>query len=169
MNSRDEIQGLPPIVGDSPKILILGTGPRHASLSKRQYYAHVQNQFWKIMSEHVQCSHNSSYEARKLTLIENRVALWDVKKYCKLKGSLESKTEKELLNDIPAFLGKYPTIVRIGFNGEKAEKKFKKYFAMDMINRKQLQCILLPSTSSAYASMSLKEKQEQWAELFEGI
>ena len=164
-----EIQGFPPIVGDSPKILILGTMPSVASLTHQEYYANPQNLFWRLIGEHVKCQHDSRYETRKQALMKSGVAVWDVLKSCKREGSLDSRIEQEVPNDIATFLDKYPTIVRIGLNGRKAENLFKKYIVQNLRNKEHLQCFDLPSTSPANASISMKEKRERWAQLFEGI
>ena len=41
--------GLPPIVSDNTRLLVLGSFPSNASLARQQYYAHPQNHFWKIL------------------------------------------------------------------------------------------------------------------------
>ena len=43
------IQGLLPIVGDFPRILILGTMLSPDSLAQQQYYCNPGNQFWRII------------------------------------------------------------------------------------------------------------------------
>ena len=163
------IQGFPPIVGDSPKILILGTMPSVASLTHQEYYANPQNLFWRIIGGYVDCLHDSSYETRKQALKKAGVAVWDVLKRCKREGSLDSRIEKEVPNDVVAFLEEYPTIVRIGLNGRKAEKLFMQYIAPNVKNMECLQYFDLPSTSPANASISMEVKRERWAKLFEGI
>ena len=43
--------GLRPVIQESSRILILGTMPGDDSLRLQQYYAHANNQFWKILGE----------------------------------------------------------------------------------------------------------------------
>src|SRR3989344_2568840 len=43
------LQGLPPVVSAGTVVLVLGSFPGAASLRLRQYYAHPQNHFWKIL------------------------------------------------------------------------------------------------------------------------
>ena len=44
-----KISSFPPIINNESKILILGSIPGIKSLEMKQYYAHPQNKFWKII------------------------------------------------------------------------------------------------------------------------
>lgn len=46
-----ELTGLPPLAGDHPEILVLGTFPGCCSLCKGEYYADRGNSFRKIMAD----------------------------------------------------------------------------------------------------------------------
>ena len=41
--------GLPPVIGDRPVVLILGSSPSVISLEKKEYYSNPRNQYWQIM------------------------------------------------------------------------------------------------------------------------
>ena len=41
----------PPVVDAHTRVLILGSLPGEASLAQSQYYAHKQNQFWRLAGE----------------------------------------------------------------------------------------------------------------------
>lgn|GEM_PF-4451971 len=40
---------MPPVINDNCKILILDSLPGEKSLQLQEYYAHPQNQFWRII------------------------------------------------------------------------------------------------------------------------
>ena len=53
MNAKnsDLLTGLPPILDAGVEVVVLGSFPSPASLTAQQYYAHPQNQFWRLMGE----------------------------------------------------------------------------------------------------------------------
>ena len=58
------IQAFPPIIGKNPQTLILGTMPGGKSLAANQYYAHPQNQFWKLMGDIYGAGRDLPYDER---------------------------------------------------------------------------------------------------------
>ena len=44
------LRGLAPIADERARVLILGSFPSEASLAAQHYYAHPQNQFWRILA-----------------------------------------------------------------------------------------------------------------------
>ncbi|MCL1807401.1 MAG: DNA-deoxyinosine glycosylase, partial [Oscillospiraceae bacterium] len=42
-------QFFPPLVGDNPRTLILGTFPSPLSRERGEYYGNPRNQFWRLL------------------------------------------------------------------------------------------------------------------------
>lgn len=159
-------RGLPFISGPKPELLILGSFPGERSLQARQYYAHPQNSFWKIMGMIFGNTYEESYERRLEIIRMNKLALWDVLLSCERQGSMDgSIIEKgSRSNDLEGFFRDHPTVMTICFNGQKAAKLFRKIVQPGLAGLPQgLSQKVLPSTSPAYASMSLEAKAALWA------
>ena len=155
VGSNNSKIGLKPWVGENPKVLILGSLPGDESLKQQAYYCNKGNFFWRIM-------HNlfGESEADNRTFITSQgIALWDCICSAERSGSSDAriKSGTEVYNNIEEFLAQYPTIKTIVFNGQKAEKSFRK-------QRKNIDCatIRLVSTSGA-AAKSLKERLDNWS------
>ena len=103
----------PPIVDENSKILILGTMPGEKSLQRNQYYAHKNNQFWKIIFILFQQPLTEHYDARKAILLKNHIALWDVLKACEGEGSSDKNIMNAVPNDFVSFYKRYPKIKKI--------------------------------------------------------
>jgi len=157
------IQSFPPIEKTDARILILGSMPGEASLRAGQYYAHPQNLFWRIMGELLGTEPASPYEQRVQALKSARIALWDVLRSCRRKGSLDSDIDDESLvpNDFAAFFRGHPKISHVFFNGAKAEACYRKH-VRPTINTWPIEYLRLPSTSPANASISRERKLEMW-------
>lgn len=141
-----------PIVFNDSKILILGSFPSIDSFDKSFYYAHPRNQFWKILS--TVTSYPINNRDQKIWLLkESKIALWDMVASCSRDSSLDSSLEEIEVNNLAEFLEEYPTITTIAFTGRLAERLFKMHF--DYL---EIETLYLPSPSSAYAKMSLKNK-----------
>lgn len=151
-----------PQINKKSKILILGSIPGIKSLEEQKYYAHPQNRFWKIMG--LLCKspdlYKLNYNDKIKILLKNNFALWDVIKFCKREGSLDSNIQAEIPNDIKKLLEDYPNVEKICLNGNKAYSAFKKYFP-DLI--KKYSCYKMPSTSPANAKYSLNDLYKEWS------
>ncbi len=147
-----------PIVDENSKVLILGSFPSFDSFKYSFYYANRYNVFWKIMSELYGIELNSNEEKREF-LLEKKIALWDMVKSCSRDSSLDNKLQDIVVNDIEKFLKKYPNIQKIGCNGRKS-------YDLLLKNFKSLKdkTMYLPSTSSANARMSYKDKFNAYKE-----
>jgi double-stranded uracil-DNA glycosylase len=158
------IQSFPPIASGTSRVLILGTMPGKVSLRERQYYAHPQNVFWRILAEILGFDPASPYATRVATVQSADIAVWDVLQSCVRASSLDSAIDASSVipNDFEAFLAEHPQIRRICFNGAKAEALYLKHVRPFVAANSHVQYLRLPSTSPANASLSLAEKLQAW-------
>lgn len=161
--------GFPPVSRGDARVLVLGTLPGAESLRKRQYYGNGHNAFWKIMGELTGAVPELPYEERLEHMAAHGVALWDVCESALREGSLDSAIEAEQPNDFGAFFDEHRHIALIAFNGQPAERLFRRLVRqrLDMCIL-DLPIVILPSTSPAYASMRYVEKLARWREALSG-
>ena len=165
------LTGLAPIVGEHPKILILGSMPSVASLEKQQYYGHPRNAFWPLLAHCLSFELERDY-AKNVELIKQRsIAVWDVIGQCERPGSLDSAIIKgsEVLNPIKSLLEKNREIQAIGLNGGTAAALFTKHCLPGSFGSGEvkIKILNLPSTSPANAGMTFEQKCAKWQPLFE--
>jgi len=158
------VHSFPPISDPASRVLILGSMPGKASLRAKQYYAHPQNAFWRIITALFELDADAPYEVRVEALRENRIALWDVMKSCTRASSLDSDVVESSIvpNAFPSFLRAHPRIATICFNGAKAEESFQRYALPRLGARADLAYYRLPSTSPAHASLPFAKKLAAW-------
>jgi len=149
-----------PIATPEARALILGSMPGTASLQAKQYYAHLQNAFWRIMGDLVGAGPDKPYDERVRILSERGIAVWDVLQTCTRCGSLDVDIRNEVPNDFATFFAAHPCITHIGLNGGKAAASFKKHAALYC--PKNVVITTLPSTSPAHAARSFAEKCALW-------
>ena len=147
-----------PIADELTEILILGSLPGERSLEIQQYYGHAQNRFWKIISA---LTLTQRLQKKKL-LLENKIAVWDVVKEAKRKGSLDTNIVGEIPNDLNWFIENHKKLKIIAFNGSKSQKLFDKYFQ----RKPHLTYLHLPSTSPANANYNFARLLESWKAIF---
>jgi hypoxanthine-DNA glycosylase len=143
-------------------VLILGSLPGEASLRAQRYYAHPQNQFWRLAGTviHREDLPTLDYEARLDAILDAGIGLWDTIASAVRQGSLDAairEAEHAPLADLVATL---PHLRAVGFNGKTSAR----------IGRPQLagaafELIDLPSSSPAHASMPYAEKRGRWLSL----
>ena len=158
--NRDYKQGLPPWVGNSPYILILGTMPGDQSIQAQSYYNNIaNNSFWGIMYSILGTNENQS---PKDYITSHHIALWDCIKSGIRRGSMDKDFDEGTieLNDIQSFLKMYPTIHTIVLNGKKAAEYFHRHFGMTS----SCKVICLHSTSNANKRwISDDDKIREWS------
>lgn len=159
------INSFPPVIGSQPRVLILGSMPGVASLAAQEYYAMPRNTFWPIMGELFGAHFGIPYRQRLETLVDCRVALWDVLGSCVRPGSLDASIEPHsvAVNDFNKLFTDYSTIGQVFFNGRKAAEMFRRHVLSTLgSGAENFSCSTLPSTSPAYAALSFDEKLAAW-------
>jgi hypoxanthine-DNA glycosylase len=155
------LHGLPPIIGDDARMLILGNMPSAMSLAARQYYVNPRNAFWRITGEIFGFDPGEPYDDRTAALRAHGVAVWDVLRSCRRAGSLDSAVEPDSMvpNNFQALFDQHPRIAHVLFNGAAAENNFNRLVrvVLDLGYRR------LPSTSPAQ-TMRHEDKLRAWRE-----
>ena len=153
-------EGLPPVVGDDARVLVLGSFPSERSLVVGEYYANRRNQFWQLMAALFDVDVDLPYEERVDALTGHGVALWDVVRSCRRVGSLDAKIDRTTLvvNDFGPLFARHPGIQRIFVNGLTAFELFEARVVTE------LPAVRLPSSSGALP-MSFADKLDRWREV----
>jgi double-stranded uracil-DNA glycosylase len=184
MPPTPRLTGLSPLVGESPRVLILGSFPSEISLSKKEYYANPRNRFWHVMEALLGIAAVLPYHVRTVKLKEKRIALWDVTKECEREGSDDAAIKNEAMNDIPGFLRDHPSVSVIILNGKRAAHIFHRQFhegAPGPAGSRGrpggegalwtwipgIMIFTLPSTSPANARFGLPQLEDAWSILKE--
>lgn len=152
------IHPLKPIFDSRSEVLILGSFPSVISRKQNFYYANPTNRFWKVMS----IVFEEEIIDREQFLLKHHIALWDVIYSCRIQGSSDASIKDMKVNDIESILNK-SSIHTIFTTGKKAEMLYQKYVDLD------IECICLPSTSSANARMNVGALVEQYKQVKERI
>jgi len=159
-----QVECFPPIAGASSRVLLLGSMPGKASLRAGEYYAHRQNSFWRIMGALCQFDSTAPYEVRTQKLLKAGIAVWDVLQSCSRESSLDSDIEEAsiVVNPFEEFFQAHPQVIRVFFNGAKAEQSYRRYVLPKITPTEPLEYGRLPSTSPAHASLCFAEKLAAW-------
>lgn len=150
--------GLPPVLGGSPKVLILGTAPSVLSAQKGEYYGNPRNHFWPLMAEVLGREMPDDYSGRCGVLVSNGVALWDMLARCDIRGSDDGSITNPVPNDLQRFAD--VGLRQVFINGRTAFRLYERF------NGALFKGIVtsLPSSSPANA-MTLSDKLERWMEI----
>jgi TDG/mug DNA glycosylase family protein len=154
--------GLPPLIDERSRVLVLGSFPSKLSLHKREYYGNPQNHFWLIMEALFGIDRQAPYARRTDALLEERIAVWDVIAECSREGSGDDAIMDATPNTLSRLLHEFPDIRSIAFNGGTALRTAR-LFAPDLFEADDLACERLPSTSPRNARLPLTAKVETWA------
>lgn len=156
------VHSFEPVIGNNPRVLILGSMPGIVSLQAVQYYANPRNAFWPIMADLFAIEIDCEYQHRIDQIKQLPVILWDTIKACHREGSLDSSIKSNQLeaNDIPALLQHYPDVQLVACNGATSERYFNRLVKGQL--EYQIEVLRLPSTSPANATMSYRQKLAAW-------
>lgn len=152
--------GLLPIARKDARILILGSLPGDASLAMGQYYAHPQNQFWRLVGEATQQDLVAMEYARRIAALHSAgIALWDVIGAADRQGSLDQKIRGAHVNDLHEFFATLTQLRVVAFNGKKAAA-----YAGNALDGLPIDILRLPSSSAAY-TLGFHQKAIAWSGL----
>jgi hypoxanthine-DNA glycosylase len=108
----------PPVVDPNVRLLVLGSLPGERSLAERRYYAHPQNQFWRLISPAAGGDLlNLPYDQRLKALLAAHIGLWDVVASATRPGSTDAAMRDIEGHDIAALAATLPVLRAIAFNG----------------------------------------------------
>ncbi len=158
-----KLQGLPPLLGRQTRVLILGSFPSVKSLQTQQYYAHPQNQLWRLIFSIISPSSPYEicamcYQIRSDYLMQHGVGLWDVYASCERIGSLDCAIRHAQLNDLASLKQRCPDLQAIAHNGSDSYAHAKYTLGLGLPVYK------LPSSSPANASWRFERKLQVWRE-----
>ena len=151
---------LPPVVSPDVRLLVCGSLPGEASLRAERYYAHPQNQFWRLLGWVLgEPLAELTYEERLGLLLRRRVGLWDTVATARREGSLDGAMRDISANSLAELAVTLPRLEAVGFNGAMAGRLGRKALAAS-----GLALVDLPSSSPAY-TLPFAAKAERWAVL----
>jgi TDG/mug DNA glycosylase family protein len=166
---RKLVRGLPPVLGKSPVVLILGSFPSTRSLAAGEYYGNPRNQFWPIMEEVLGIDRTLPYPRRLECLREARVALWDVVATCERTGSSDASIRDATANDLSSLLNGSPSIRHIVLNGRTGAGRWFDRLLGGVREIPGISVEIFPSTSPANARLSLQGKVAVWKRIREYV
>jgi hypoxanthine-DNA glycosylase len=155
------LRGFAPVIDAGVRVLILGSFPSAASLAAAQYYAHPQNQFWRILGAILDEPRDEPlaalpYAERLPRVLRHGVGIWDVLGACDRAGSLDSAIRNARANDFATLRRRAPRLTHVLFNGQAAGRYERDFVQAGFVTA------VLPSTSPAHAARSPAQKLRLW-------
>lgn len=152
----------PPMVDAATRLLVLGSLPGERSLAEQRYYAHPQNQFWRLISAAAGRDLAAlDYPDRLAALKQARIGLWDVVASARRTGSTDAALRDVEGHDIAALAATLPDLRAIAFNGGTAFRTGSKQLGAAA---KRYTIVALPS-SSALHTVGFERKLPEWQAL----
>ena len=149
-----------PVYDSGSRILILGTFPSVASRKEGFYYGNPRNRFWQVAAGVFGVDIPETTGEKTGFLLSAGIALWDAVLSCEIAGSADSKIKNIITNDLNPVLSGC-RIERIYANGKTAGKLYNRH----MLPGTGRDIIILPSTSPANASWTLKHLTDEWSRI----
>ena len=149
-----------PVGASRPCLLVLGSLPGDASLAAARYYAHPQNQFWRLLGAALgEPLADLAYDERLARLGQRGVGLWDVVGEASRIGSLDGALRNVSANPLAEFVARHPQLRAIGFNGQAAAR-----IGRRVLGDAPIALVDLPSSSPAY-TLAFAAKASRWSVL----
>jgi hypoxanthine-DNA glycosylase len=160
MMGEDRKFGLPPVVREDARLLVLGSLPGEASLAAGRYYAHPRNQLWRLLGAMTgEPLDTLGYDQRLERLVARKVALWDVIHAARRVGSLDQAISDVEQRDLAGFVAGLPELRAVGFNGGMAARIGRRALAGSAFT-----LVDLPSSSPAF-TLPFADKAARWMAL----
>ena len=150
-----------PVGARDALLLILGSLPGDASLRAQRYYAHPQNQFWRLLGTAIgEDLASVPYDDRLSRLTSRGIALWDVVGEARRHGSLDGAIRGATPNRLAEYVATHPRLRAVAFNGKTAARLGR----MALTGLSGLETVELPSSSPAY-TIAFADKLDKWSAL----
>lgn len=147
----------PPVADARTRVLILGSLPGERSLAEGRYYAHPQNQFWRMVGAVIGRDLQAmAYGDRLATLLGTGIGLWDVVARARRAGSSDAAIRDASANDLAALADELPNLRAVAFNGGAAAA-----MGRPLLAGRDLALVALPSSSPLH-TVGLTAKQPAW-------
>lgn len=159
-----QIHTIDPVYDKNSRVLILGSFPSVKSRETEFFYGHPQNRFWRVLAGLLELPVPENIEQKRLLLLENKIALWDVIQSCEITGSDDASIKNVVPNDLSPILTD-SDIKQIFTNGGAASRLYEKI----LLPETKLPAISLPSTSPANARFSLEKLMQDWRVILDYI
>jgi hypoxanthine-DNA glycosylase len=151
----------PPVIRPDIRLLVLGSLPGAVSLELQRYYAHPQNQFWRLIGRVIGRELAPlDYDARLDALLEAGVGLWDTVAKASREGSLDANIRLHAASDLHSLIATLPELRAIAFNGGTSARIGRK----ELAGSEHVALVDLPSSSPAY-TLPFADKLARWLSL----
>nr|WP_240309365.1 MULTISPECIES: DNA-deoxyinosine glycosylase [Sphingomonas] len=161
MRGDEPKSSFPPVIDAGTRLLVCGSLPGEASLAAGRYYAHPQNQFWRLLGAALgEPLAELAYEERLARLLERGVGLWDVVASARRRGSLDQALRGVAATPLGELVAAHPAVRAVAFNGLTAARIGRRSLA----GSAGLTLVDLPSSSPAH-TLSFAAKAARWAAL----